>query len=385
VATIIGWGVSDGETVDASSTRWATLTRTDLVGGSTPTSSVPGIFPAGGNPLQVTQKASPGMGVTVKAGVIAVPGNAGTVAPYGLVLDTNTDLVVTGADLTNPRIDLVIAKIYNPGTSSADGTIEILTGTAAPSPSRPTLPTGNYHCISIATIAVAASASSILNANISVAQSDTWSASTSDAGWTAAPGGCVVQAGLVAMSSTRRAAWAARLAPYTPWYDPTARVGGYTDGTDLVPTTIRKLFQVQGATTATSTSTSPTTVMTSGSLTVFGGTRRIRVTASGYVGNDSTAETAWISARPYLTGTGTITGITNTWTRAQIRSFGANSGSPTTWTRVPFTISHVFDAGAGTFSVRMDFIRETTGGTGSAGTTSYLSDGCLLVEDIGPA
>jgi hypothetical protein len=45
----------------------------------------------------------------------------------------------------------------------------------------------------------------------------------------------------------------------------------------------------------------------------------------------------------------------------------------------------VFDAGAGTFSVRMDFIRETTGGTGSAGTTSYLSDGCLLVEDIGPA
>lgn len=381
VTGIIGWGVSDGESTDATETRWATLSRMDVVGGSTPTASFPGIFPAGGSPLQVTQKGTPGMGVTVKAGPIVVPGNSGSVPPFGLVLSANTDLDVATSDLTNPRIDLVIAKIYSPGTSAADGTIEVLTGTPGVTPARPTLPSGDYHCISIATIAVAANATQILNANISVAQSDTWSASTSDAGYTAAPGGCVQQAGLVAMSATRRAAWAARLAPNTPWWDPTAKVGGVTNGSDLVPTTTRMLYQVANAATVGSTSTTPVIIANSGSLTVFGGTRRIRITASGILTNDNTSDTGWASVRPYLTSTGTLSAF-GTHTRAQTRVPGC-SFNPDVSTQTAFTICHTLDAGAGTFSVRLEFLRETSGGTG--GTSVYCKYGSLLVEDIGPA
>lgn len=381
MATIIGWGVSNGETVDASATRWATLTRTDLVGGSTPLTVFPGIFPAGGNPFQVTQTSTPGMGVTVKAGVIGVPGNAGSVAPYGLVLDTNTDLPIGTADLTNPRIDLIIVKIYNPGTSAAAGTVEVLAGSPGAVPSRPTLPTGDYHAISIATVAVAANATSILNANISIAQSDTWTTANSDAGWTAAPGGCVRQDGLLGMSSTRRAAWAARLAPGSPWLDMTANVAGYTNGTDLVPTSTRKLYQTTGAADATANSTTPVTVMNSGSVVAIGGTRRIRVTCSGFMGSNAVNNTDWLIGRASLVGTGTASAVAQTWTRAEMRVWGAST-SATTYSRIPFTLSHVFDCSAGTLSIRLDLIRVFLN-SGNGNVT--VSEGCLLVEDIGPA
>jgi hypothetical protein len=175
------------------------------------------------------------------------------------------------------------------------------------------------------------------------------------------------------------------LAPYTPWYDPTARVGGYTDGTDHVPTTIRKLYQIQSASTVSANSTSPVIIANSSSLSIFGGTRRIRVVGSGILTTDRNSDGGWLSVRPYLAGTGTLSGMSAaTYTRAQFRVWGITTGTADIHTQVPFTINQTFEATSGTCSVRLEFLVEVSGGTGS-GTTAYCKFGSLLVEDVGPA
>lgn len=381
VACQLGWGLSDGETIDSTGTRWSTVSRFDVAGGSSPLLTVPGIMLTGGNPLQVTQKGTPGAGVTVKAGSVVVPGNSGSVPPYGLTLTTNTDLDIS-ATTTNPRIDLIIARVVNAGTSSSTGTIEVLQGTAAASPSRPTLPSGTSHCISLATVTIPASTSTITNAMISVAQSDTWTGATSDALFTAAPGGVVVQAGLIAMSATRRQAWAALFAPGTPWWDSSARVGGYTNGTDLVPVTVRTLFEQSDASVVFATSSTGVTSVNSGSLTIFGGNRRIRITARGHMTCDAASDSSWASQRAYLDGSG-ITGLLGSGTECQMRIWG-HASNPGAFSRESFTVVKTFTTGNTTISVQLKILREGSGG-GSPGANSYLDKGYLLVEDIGPA
>lgn len=376
-----GWGGSDGETVTAEQSRWATVSAFDVVGGASPLLRVPGILATGGNPLGVTQAATPAMKVTVLAGGVVVPSNNATKPPYGMVLEVSTDLDIAAAHATNPRIDLVIAKVYDHGDSTSAATIEILTGTAAAVPSRPTLPSGENHCISLATVTVPAAAATIVNANITKVDSDSWSTATSDAGYLAAPGGCVFKQGLVTMSSTRRQAWAAKHSPGTMWWDQTSRVGGVANGTDIVPLSIRKLYQVQGAATQQANSTTPVNVANSGTLTVFGGTRRVRVTMSGQMGTDRNDSTGWNAGRVELTSTGTLT--LSDPCRSHARLWG-DGISASTVSQHAFSGSWTFDVGAGTFSVTMRVLR-VAGGGGGTGSNVICSEGALLVEDIGPA
>jgi hypothetical protein len=93
----------------------------------------------GGSGLVVS--AGTGMAVTVQPGSYVVPATATpTAGGYVSTLASQATLTVQTADPTNPRIDLVVAYVDDAGSSSSYGAIEIITGTAAPSPSAPSTP-----------------------------------------------------------------------------------------------------------------------------------------------------------------------------------------------------------------------------------------------------
>jgi len=120
----------------------------------------------GTSSLAVTQPAAPGLAVQVAAGWGAIVGNyQANMGVYQFYNDAATQLSVTTADPTNPRIDRVVVTVndsyYTGATNNV--TFTVVAGTPAGSPTAPATPTNS---ISLATIAVAAGATSILNANI---------------------------------------------------------------------------------------------------------------------------------------------------------------------------------------------------------------------------
>lgn len=120
----------------------------------------------GSTSLAVSQSATPGMSVVVAAGWGTVVGNyQANMGVYAFYNDAPTTLTVTTADPSNPRIDLVCVTIEDSYyTGSADTvTLQIVAGTPAGSPVAPSTPTNS---LPLATIAVAAGATSIVNGNI---------------------------------------------------------------------------------------------------------------------------------------------------------------------------------------------------------------------------
>lgn len=130
--------------------------------GSTGIAARPGVRYGTGSPLLV--QASSGMNVTVNAGVGFVQGTtSATSGMYTGCLDTTSTLTVATSDPTNPRIDNVIMRFVDNGNNTSTGTVELQTGTPAPSPVAPTLPANS---LLLATIAVGAGVSSITSGNI---------------------------------------------------------------------------------------------------------------------------------------------------------------------------------------------------------------------------
>ena len=116
--------------------------------------------------LAVTQNTPPGMSIVVASGWAAIVGttqaNMGTYVGYN---DASTVLTVTTANPTNPRIDRVCMTVqdaYYTGSLN-DVILQVVAGTPAGSPVAPATPANS---ISLATIAVAAGATSITTANI---------------------------------------------------------------------------------------------------------------------------------------------------------------------------------------------------------------------------
>jgi hypothetical protein len=120
----------------------------------------------GTSSLAVTQAGTPGMAVQVATGWGAIVGDFTTnMGVYQFYNDAATQLSITAANPTNPRIDRVVVTVndsyYTGATNNV--TFTVVAGTPAGSPTAPATPTNS---ISLATIAVAAGATSILNANI---------------------------------------------------------------------------------------------------------------------------------------------------------------------------------------------------------------------------
>lgn len=116
--------------------------------------------------LAVSQSASPGMSVSVALGWGVVIGTTqANMGAYQIYNDAASTLTITTANPSNPRIDIVVAQIndayYTGALNSA--TFSVIAGTPAVSPVAPTQPANS---LLLATIAVAAGATQILNANI---------------------------------------------------------------------------------------------------------------------------------------------------------------------------------------------------------------------------
>jgi hypothetical protein len=118
------------------------------------------------NDLLVTQNGTPNMSVNVALGWASIVGdfttNMGTYIAYN---DGAQNLIITTANGSNPRIDLICMTVSDSYYSGALNQVafQVIAGTPAPSPVAPTLP---QNSISLARVAVGAGATQILTGNI---------------------------------------------------------------------------------------------------------------------------------------------------------------------------------------------------------------------------
>lgn len=120
--------------------------------------------------LAVSQSSPVGMKVAVAAGTAIVTGSESSVqGKYHVANDAAVDVTIAAADVSLPRIDRIGIRIRDDEYSGVahTGTLVAEAGTPNASPVAPTAP-ANF--LTLATVAVAAGASSITNANITDAR-----------------------------------------------------------------------------------------------------------------------------------------------------------------------------------------------------------------------
>lgn len=125
--------------------------------GSTSLISRGGVNPALGNALQVTQTASPSMGVLVKSGHATIPGSEGSKQGiYSVMNDADVTLSISAAHATLNRLDLICFKVEDDGYSGAAHTssLVVVAGTPASSPSLPTAPANSITLASVSIVAL---------------------------------------------------------------------------------------------------------------------------------------------------------------------------------------------------------------------------------------
>lgn len=118
------------------------------------------------NDLKVSQNSPTGMSVLVARGGGYVKGdNATDQGFYFTYNDGNVTLTIGTSDLSNPRIDLVVAEIRDNfyGVSGDDWQFRVIAGTPAGSPTAPAVPSS---AIALAEVRVNANATSVTDANI---------------------------------------------------------------------------------------------------------------------------------------------------------------------------------------------------------------------------
>lgn len=134
------------------------------------------IFSTGGvadlGAMKVSQTATPSMAVSVAAGHAIIPGTqTSTQGFYAAYNDAATNVTISAADPTLPRIDRIVVTVQDAfygGTANNQVLFQAITGTPASSPVAPAAPN---NAITLATVAVAANAASIVNGNITDARS----------------------------------------------------------------------------------------------------------------------------------------------------------------------------------------------------------------------
>jgi hypothetical protein len=140
--------------------------------------------------LQITQSVTPAMTVLAAAGYAVIIGTTQTnMGAYMAYNDGSVTLTLTAANPTLPRIDLVCMTVNDAYYTGATNNVvfQVIAGTPNASPVAPTLPANS---ITLARIAVAANATSIVNANIT----DTRVSTTTSVGLN--PSGSYTVAGL---------------------------------------------------------------------------------------------------------------------------------------------------------------------------------------------
>lgn len=114
----------------------------------------------GTSSLAVSAQGTPNMSVSVAAGHAAVVSSTSNAGVYVAYNDAATTLTITTADPSNPRVDRVVMTINDAYYSGLTNNVvfTVIAGTPAVSPVAPATPSNS---ISLATVAVAAGATSI--------------------------------------------------------------------------------------------------------------------------------------------------------------------------------------------------------------------------------
>lgn len=161
---------ADGEQFTAAAFRLGAGSHSTVVNdGSDALKSRSGVVPGAGTPLDVTQLGTPAMQVTVKKGTVSQQSTSATGGMYFHSLTADTNLDIATANATNPRLDAVVATVFDDGTSASNTKIEVLTGVAAASPVLPAAlssPPANTHYFPLAQVRVDAAVTSIVTAKI---------------------------------------------------------------------------------------------------------------------------------------------------------------------------------------------------------------------------
>jgi hypothetical protein len=136
--------------------------------------------------MAVTQNGTPDMSVNVAAGQAIIDGTESAVlqGSYVVTNDAVVNKAIAASDPTNPRNDLVIAKVQDAVYSGATNawSLAVLTGTPAGSPVDPALPA---NAIALARVRVDALVTTIVNAKITDLRADIDAAIfPGAAGWT---------------------------------------------------------------------------------------------------------------------------------------------------------------------------------------------------------
>lgn len=147
----------DGALLLAASTSANSVWRSGVL----PSTYLGGLF----QDLAVVQQGSPNMSVIVGPGS-AVITRAGQ-GPYIAYSNANATVTIATSNPTNPRIDLIYCQVLDNalGDGSTGAKVDVVAGTPAGSPTVPALPA---NAIPLAQVAVAANATSIVTANITL-------------------------------------------------------------------------------------------------------------------------------------------------------------------------------------------------------------------------
>lgn len=156
-------------TYQQASTYSARMDRLAIAGLMAPNPAVGALAPRGGvrptpsnTGLQVTQRSTPAMFVTIAAGTGYVPAQSATGGVYEVHNDAAYDVAITAAHASLARKDLIVARVNDAEYSGVvnNWTLEAITGTPAGSPTLPATPAG---AIALAQVQVNAAATTITN------------------------------------------------------------------------------------------------------------------------------------------------------------------------------------------------------------------------------
>jgi len=127
--------------------------------------SLGGVHPGLGAAFVVTQNGTPNMSVNIGSGLVFVTGSEGPKqGTYICENDGTVNKAIAASDPTNPRVDIVVAKVQDAVYSGATNawSLAVVTGVAASSPVAPAAPNNS---VILYNINVPASATTIINAN----------------------------------------------------------------------------------------------------------------------------------------------------------------------------------------------------------------------------
>jgi len=108
--------------------------------------------------------ASSGLSVQVAAGYCCVPSPTANNGGYIFGTLTAATLTLAAADNSNPRTDLIVARVYDTGNSASYCDVEVVTGTASTPPTTPSTPSA---AIPLATVSVPVAAVALASGAIS--------------------------------------------------------------------------------------------------------------------------------------------------------------------------------------------------------------------------